>query len=116
MLVYGGAMMLFPETMISLWPWKLSVFTSQAIGAWGVGIGVIAMQAMMENDWDRALPLMPSYAVLGGLQLINLLRYPTIIDWSGVSSSLYTALLVSILFIGVYGSWKAVLHRKRKLL
>lgn len=107
MLAIGGALLLFPKTMIPLWPWSLYTLTSQAIGAWGVGIGVIAIQASWENDWWRLFPFMLSYALYGGLQVINLLRYPAALDWSGFSAGAYAVFIVTVLLAGAYGTWAA---------
>ena len=98
-------MMLFPKVMIPLWPWKLSVLTSQAIGAWGVGIGVIAIQAWWENDWGRLSPFAVSYVLYGALQVINLLRYPAVVAWSRFSAVAYTIFVVSVLLAGGVGTW-----------
>jgi hypothetical protein len=106
MLLFGSAMILLPEMMIPLWPWKLSPLTSQAIGAWGAGVGILVLQASWENDWDRLFPMMASYAVYGALQVINLLRYPTTLDWSRFSSSVYSVFVLSVLLVGIYGVWK----------
>lgn len=107
MLIIGVAMLLLPSTMIPVWPWQLSPLTCQAIGAWGVGIGLIALQASWENDWWRLFPMMLSYAVYGTLQAINLLRYPGTLNWSQLSAGLYTIFVVTVLLAGVYGTWTA---------
>ncbi len=106
MLAMGGAMLLFSDQMIPFWPWKLSVLTSRAIGAWGVGIGVIVLHANWENDWNRLFPMMISYAVYGYLQLVNIIRYASIINWSGLSAILYTVFVVSICISGTHGALK----------
>lgn len=107
MLLLGGAMLLVPELMIPLWPWRLYTLTSQAIGAWGVGIGVIVLHASWENDWWRLFPFMVSYTLYGVLQAINLLRYPAAMDWSGFSAVAYTIFVLSVFLAGAYGSWRA---------
>jgi len=107
MLTVGVIMLLMPSTMIPLWPWQLSPLTCQAIGAWGVGIGFIALQESWENDWARLFPMMLSYAVYGALQAINLLRYPTTLNGSQLSAGLYTLFVVTVLLAGVYGTWTA---------
>lgn len=107
MLTFGGVMLLIPETMIPLWPWTLSPLTSRAIGAWGVGIGVLALQAAWENDWWRLKHFAVSYALYGVLQIINLLRYPTALDWSRFSAGAYTIFFLSIILVGAYGTWAA---------
>jgi len=104
MFLWGGAMFIFPETMIPLWAWKLSPLTSQAIGAWGAGIGVIALHASWENDWSRLFPMMLSYTIYGILQIISLIRYPEFLDWSHFSAIDYTIFIVSIFLIGGYGT------------
>ena len=114
MLLVGIAMLLFPELTIPLWPWKLSALTSRAIGAWGVGIGVIALHASWENDWERLWPMFTGYLVYGGLQAINLLRYPDVVDWSRFSSVAYTVFVVSVLLIGAFGTWKSWRIRTRE--
>ena len=106
MFIFGSAMLLIPEVTIPLWPWKLSVLTSRAIGAWGVGIGVIALHAAWENAWARLSPMFISYFTYGALQVINLLRYPDVIDWASPSAMLYTLFVISIFLAGAYGTWK----------
>lgn len=107
MIIFGGLMLLLPDMGISFWPWKLSVLTSQAIGAWGLGIGVIVLHASWENDWDRLFPMLLSGTVLGTLQGINLLRYPATLDWSRFSAVAYTFFVFSIFLVSVLGTWRA---------
>lgn len=107
MFLFGGAMFLFHEAMIPLWPWKLSALTSRAIGAWGLGIGIIALHASWENDWERLWPMFTGYVIYGTLQAINLLRYPATLDWSRLSAQGYVIFVISILLIGAFGTWKA---------
>jgi hypothetical protein len=114
MIIFGGVMLLLPDMGIRLWPWKLSVLTSRAIGAWGVGIGVIVLHASWENDWDRLFPMMLSYAFFGTLQGINLLRYPATLDWSGFSAVGYTIFVFSILFVSGFGTWRAWQVKKHR--
>lgn len=106
MFTFGGAL-LFPEMVIPIWPWTLSILTARAIGAWGVGIGILAFQASWENDWWRLSPFMVSYALYGTLQVINLLRYPAALDWSRISAGAYTFFAASVLLAGAYGTWTA---------
>ena len=107
MLLFGGILLLLPEMAISIWPWRLYTLTSQAFGAWGVGIGVIVLHASWENDWDRLFPMMLSYTVYGILQGINILRYQAVLDWSSVSAAAYTFFVLSILITGTIGTWRA---------
>lgn len=114
MLLFGIAMLLIPETTIPLWPWKLSTLTSRAIGAWGVGIGVIVLHASWENDWERLWPMFTGYLVYGGLQTINLLRYSDVLDWSRFSALTYSIFVFSVLLTGAFGAWKIWRIRSRE--
>lgn len=114
-LLCGIAMILVPQTMIALWPWQLSVLTSQAIGAWGIGIGAMAIQAMVENDWRRIVSLMPAYALLGGLQLLAVVRYPEAVDWTKISGKLYLVVIASVLGVGLYGTLKTMRHHRARV-
>ena len=114
MLLFGIAMLLFPELTIPIWPWKLSALKSRAIGAWGVGIGVIVLHAAWENDWERLWPMFTGYLTYGSLQAISLLRYPHMVDWSRFSALLYTLFIISILLTGAYGAWKTLRIRARE--
>ncbi len=105
LLLLGFAMLVFPEMVIPHWPWTLSALTARAIGAWAVGIGIIALHASRENDWQRLYPMMISYTLFAILQLVNLIRYPAVLDWSRFSVSFYTIFMVSILLAGAYGTW-----------
>ncbi|MCE7734161.1 MAG: hypothetical protein GPJ54_04725 [Candidatus Heimdallarchaeota archaeon] len=106
MLLTGSIMLIAPDEMIPIWPWTLSILTSRAIGAWGIGIGIIAVHAAWENDWWRLTPMMAGYTLYGFLQLINLVRYTDTFLWERPSALLYTFFIVSIFFLGSYGSWK----------
>lgn len=113
MLLLGIIMLLFPEAIIPYWPWQLSPLTCRAIGAWGVGIGIIAAEAAWENDWLRLFPMMVSYAAYGILQTINLLRFSATLTWSSSAAILYAVFMISILFAGIYGTWMAQTAKKR---
>ncbi len=103
MFLLGAAMLLLPKAVIPHWPWALSPLTSRAIGAWGVGIGTSTLQAVWENDWWRLSPGMASYALYGALQLINLLRYPALLDYTTLPAALYTFFMITVMLIGCYG-------------
>ena len=104
MLITGVFMFLIPQAIIPLWPWTLSALTSRAIGAWGVGLGIIALQAAWENEWRRLKPMMVSSLLYGALQLLNLVRFPAEIDWTQPSAWIFGLLILSIFLTGIYGT------------
>jgi len=108
----GVAMLLVPDLVIPLWPWQLSALTSRAIGAWSASIGLIALQALLENDWSRMYPSMLTYLILGMFQLIGLLRYQETLVWSEASASIYVVFILGIILTGILGTWKTWPFRK----
>jgi hypothetical protein len=106
MLVTGITLFLFPATAATFWPWELTPLTSLAIGAWLIGIGVIALHITWENDHVRNRIAYISYALLGIFQAISLMRYSGEVNWSTASSWIYLIFVISIIPMGLYG-WKA---------
>jgi hypothetical protein len=106
MLVTGITLFLSPATTSTFWPWALTPLTSRAIGAWLIGIGVIALHMTGENDHQRNRIAYISYAALGILQAVSLVRYAGEVNWSTAGSWIYLLFVISIIPVGLYG-WKA---------
>ena len=104
MLIWGTALFFVLQTMGALWPWALTPLTSQAVGAWLIGIGLTAAQMCWENDFGRVYAGMAGYAALGALQLLALARYGgAAVDWSGAGGWIYLLFVVSVFGVGLYG-------------
>ena len=106
MLVTGITLFLSPATASTFWPWALTPLTSLAIGAWLIGIGVIALHMTWENDHRRNRIAYISYAMLGIFQVVSLVRYAGEVNWSMAGSWIYLLFVISIIPVGLYG-WKA---------
>jgi hypothetical protein len=87
-----------------LWPWKLTPLTSRATGAFVIGFGAAALQAVRENDIGRLTGSAYAFATLGLLELVALLRYPHELDGSGPRGVIYVAFVVLVLLTGIAGS------------
>jgi hypothetical protein len=98
-----GLALFIPPGQVSLWPWPLTPLTSQAVGAWLLGIGVAAAQTVWENDVKRVRVAFAAYITLGALELIALARYPDMVDFTQPKGWLYLLFLVSLLAVGLYG-------------
>ncbi|HRF99289.1 MAG TPA: hypothetical protein PLZ51_28950, partial [Aggregatilineales bacterium] len=109
MVILGLGFLFMPQTFAPLWAWELTPLTGRAIGAWLVGLGVAAIQSVIENDWLRLRPAMIAYMLYGFLQGINLLRYPnaTGLDWGQPKTWVYCIFILSILLVGIFGTWQA---------
>ena len=102
MLIVGAALFVSPTNTISIWPWKLTILTGRAIGAWLLAVGVAVFHAIRENDLLRIRPLGGGFTVIAILEIIALLRYPTALSWTVPSSWFYVIFLVSVLAVGLY--------------
>lgn len=107
LLLTGLAMLFAPGRMIAAWPWTLTPLTCRALGAWGVGIGFVMLQGAWEDDWTRLRGMAVAYTLFGALQLVNLARFATSVDWSRPSAWLYALLMLSVTVTGAYG-WRQV--------
>jgi hypothetical protein len=103
----GLALLVMPEIAIIVWPWKLTLLTGRAIGAWLLALGVAAMHSTWENDWARVQAATISYIVFGVFELIALARYAGSVAWNRYTAWAYVLFLVSVLIIGVYGWYRS---------
>jgi hypothetical protein len=104
MLVWGTALFVAPSFFIATWPWKLTPLTSRAIGAWLVGIGVLAAHTVIENQHARIRIGLVSFLAFGILEIITLLRYPASFGWGSLSGWLYLTLIGSLSLVGLYSA------------
>jgi hypothetical protein len=106
----GICLFVAPSTATDLWPWPLTPLTAQAVAAWLIGYGGVLITMIVENDWDRVRPAVGPSVVLFVLQVVALLRYPHVVDWSSPSAWGYLLLLGGALVLGA-GGW--LLARER---
>lgn len=100
LLAAGVWMLLAPSTAAPWWPWDLTALTCRAIGAWLVGLGVLAAQTVREADARRARPAAVGAVVLPALVAVSMLRYGSNIDWRSTSAVALVAFLVSWAVMG----------------
>ena len=100
----GTSLFVAPDTADSLWPWALTPLTARVTGAFLIGFGAAALQAVRENDIGRLSGSAYAFATLGLLELIVLLRYSHQLDGSGARGVIYVAFLVLVLLTGIAGS------------
>lgn len=103
LLVLG--VVLFVAPTMPVWPWPLTPLTGRAVAAWLIGVGVIAAQAVWENEWRRVRVTMAGYAALGVLEIAALARYARFTT-GGPRALVYLLFLFIVLGTGLYG-WSA---------
>ena len=103
MLVVGVALFVTPDVAASAWPWSLTPFTAQAIGAWLVGFGLAAGHSVLENAWERTYITFAASTVFGILELAVLVRFAGSVQWTSPAAWLYVLFFISITCAGLYG-------------
>lgn len=99
----GAWLLVDPGVAVWLWPWKLTALTGRAVGAWLVGLGIAALHANLENDFQRVRVGLITYLAMGVLQLVALARYPTALHWDAITSWIYLGFVVSLVLVGAAG-------------
>jgi hypothetical protein len=99
----GIALFAAPVAAAPLWPWTLTPMMAQATGAWLIGLGVAAGQALAERDARRLRPAAAGYILLAVLLSIALARYPHQFHWRSASGALYLIFLATMLLTGTVG-------------
>jgi hypothetical protein len=97
----GSALMVAPLDAMRIWPWPLTELTARSIGAWLIGLGVIALQAAWENDFLRIRAGAIAAVLLVVLQSVALIRYPDTVDFSSVEAIVYLIALVNVAVVGI---------------
>jgi hypothetical protein len=67
-------LLLFPATMIDLWPWKLTPLTAQVIGGWFALPSVVAMLMALDRRWSAIRVTLQSQLIGLALMLIAVVR------------------------------------------
>ncbi len=106
LLILGYFLLISPVSIgEAYWPWTLSALTGRAVGAWLMGIGTTAAQAVWENDFARMRAASIGYTFLGVLQLATVARYSGMLDWAAPRTWVYLAFVVSMLGVNLY-AWQ----------
>jgi len=102
MIGIGIGLFVAPQLVASIWPWKLTQLTGQAVGAWFVGVGVFTGHLAKENDFALKAGMV-SFATFGLLQSLALGRYVNDLEWVKPMTWVYIAIVISVLLVSLYG-------------
>ncbi len=103
MLVLGVAMLAAPVQVARLWPWPLTALTGRAVGAWLVGLGIIAAQSWYADRREVAAIAFWAIAVYSALQLVVLAGFARSMHWDQAPAWCYLLFLASLLAVGMAG-------------
>jgi hypothetical protein len=93
-------LLLFPSTMIDIWPWKLTPLTAQVLGGWFALPGVVALMMGIDGRWSAIRITLNSQLLGIALILVGAAR-----DWDSFDSgSVWSYVFVGglgVLFAGL---------------
>ncbi len=104
--VIAMLLFLFPQTIISAWPWSLTPLTSRALAAWLMAFSIVDLQMFRDNDWSRTKIVSFEYMVAVLFAMIALARYSNEVNWHSAGVVGYLFYLIVMLGIGVTGYLK----------
>jgi hypothetical protein len=103
-LIPVGILMFFAPGFADHWfPWQVVPLTSQALSAWAMAFGVLALQAVWENDLERVHVALIAYPVLAILHTIAVIRFHDELRWDEPGAYVYLAFIVSWYALSVWG-------------
>jgi len=103
MLALGAALLVAPVQAARLWPWPLTALTGRAVGAWLVGLGIIAAQSWHADRREVVAIIFPAFTVYAALQLGVLAGFAHSMHWDQAPAWCYLVFLGSLLAVGVAG-------------
>jgi hypothetical protein len=103
MLILGVALMTVPTRVAGLWPWPLVALTGRAIGAWLIGLGVIAVQSWYVDRRASLAIIFPAVSLFAVLQLAVLGAFGNSMHWGRAPVWCYLLFIASMLAVGVTG-------------
>ncbi len=102
-----GALMLFaPGGAEEIWPWALSALTSRALGAFNVGVGLVALLVVRQDRIGSFAGMLAAYVSLGLLQLLAVALHSPDLGEDDLSTAVYLAFWVAVVATAAY-AWIA---------
>jgi hypothetical protein len=105
---------LFPQTMISLWPWTLTPLTARVLGAMFALPGMVGLGIALDPRWSAARIILQSQAFSILMILIAVAR-----DWADLNPSTLAAWLfigglvgILVLIVALYASMESIRARR----
>ena len=105
-------MFIFPESVIAIWPWKLTPLTARVLGGWFGLLGVGGLYASQDSRWSAWRMPMQSITFWGILILIGAFMNPT--DFTNGLWNPFTIATAVVIVVLLAFQVGMELQRKRK--
>ena len=99
----AAVMLLSPESAAEFWPWTLSPLTSRALGAFVLGVGLVALLVARDEELILFRGTAAAYTALGAFQLLAVALHSSDLGDDGLATGIYIAFLTVIAISGLYG-------------
>ena len=104
LLLFASALMLLaPGTAAELWPWALTPLTSRALGAFTLGVSLVALMVVRDDAVVTFRGTSAAYAALGLLQLLAVALHSGDLGGDGLANGAYLAFWAAVALTGAYG-------------
>jgi hypothetical protein len=110
----GVLMFLRPDLVRNAWPWTVPDLSMQALSAWVLAFGVLAVHVLRENDLRRIRCVLLGYPVFVLAHVVALVRFGSVVVWSRPGAWVYVAYLATGVVLGAYGWAKRDLLRPER--
>ncbi|HST03364.1 MAG TPA: hypothetical protein VLQ48_01365 [Chloroflexia bacterium] len=107
-------MLIFPDTAISIWPWKLTQLTAQVIGGWFALPAVVGIMLSRDSRWSAWPVLLESQMLALVLILVSVVRAWSDFNQSNVLTWVFIV-GISLLLVGVLTLYITMESRRRRI-
>lgn len=111
-LLIAVVLMIQPQVLIAVWPWKLTPLTARMMAALFALPGVVGLGVAMDQRWSSARTILQSQLLSIALILLAVYRAKHEFDWTSASAWLFTgglsamAGMIAILYVYMDGTVK----------
>ncbi len=107
MLGVSAVMLLAPDTAADFWPWALTPLTSRALGAFVLGVALVALLVAREERIEPFAATAVALVALAALQALAVALHWDDLGGDDLASVVYLAFLAALLATGAYALARA---------
>jgi hypothetical protein len=99
----AALMLLAPESAGDIWPWTLTPLTSRALGAFTLGVALVALMVVRDGGLVQFRGTALAFALLGALQLLAVALHSGDLGGDGAANAAYLVFWGLVSATGGYG-------------
>ena len=107
MLIVSALMLLAPDTAADFWPWALTPLTSRALGAFMLGVALVALGVAREEWIELLAATAVALITLASLQLLAVAIHGADLGEDELATTVYVGFVAALLATGAYALARA---------